>query len=91
MEPLRGGNLVNGLPGEVIDIFDYSENKMEPAEWGLKWLWNDSRVHIVLSGMSTMDQVKSNIQYAHKSDANGMSKEELQTIENVKEIFNQKN
>lgn len=90
MEPLRGGNLVTGLPGEVINTFKNADTKMDPAEWGLKWLWNDPKIDIVLSGMSTMEQVKSNIQYANEAEANGFSTKNLETINQVKSIFNHK-
>ncbi len=88
MEPLKGGNLVSGLPGEVTDAFDHAETQMNPAAWGLKWLWHHPEIHVVLSGMSTMEQVKMNIHYANEAKANCLTASELNVIEKVRSIFN---
>ena len=64
MEPLRGGRLVNQLPGEATRLFAEADPCRTPAEWGLRWLWNQPEVTVVLSGMNSMDMVKENIRIA---------------------------
>lgn len=64
MEPLRGGKLVNNLPEKAVKLFKNYNKKYEtsysPAEWGLRWLWNQPEVTCVLSGMNTEAMVKEN-------------------------------
>lgn len=50
MEPLRGGKLVQMLPEKAKRIFADYPVKRSPAEWGLRWLWNQPEVTVVLYG-----------------------------------------
>jgi len=83
MEPLRGGRLVNP-PAEVQKIWDQAEEKRSPVEWALQWLWNQPEVSVVLSGMSSMEQVKENIALAEKARVNSLSPAELGLYEKVR-------
>ncbi len=64
MEPLRGGKLVNNLPEKARKAFAAMPETRSPAEWGLRWLWNQPEVTVVLSGMNSMDMVQENIRTA---------------------------
>ena len=90
MEPLRGGSLVNNLPKEILDIFAEAEEKKTPAEWALRWLWNDKNVGLVLSGMSTMEQVEENVEVASKALPASLSEKELSIIDRAQEFFRSK-
>ena len=61
MEPLRGGRLVNALPKEAQHIFQKANPERSFAEWGLRWLWNQPEVTVVLSGMNDVTQVQENV------------------------------
>lgn len=61
MEPLRGGKLANNLPTDILEIIEKSNTKKSPAQWAFKFLYNKPHIGIVLSGMSTMEQVIDNI------------------------------
>jgi predicted aldo/keto reductase-like oxidoreductase len=74
MEPLLGGKLVNP-PEPIQKIWDTTPNKREPADWALQWLWNQPEVSVVLSGMSTMEQVEQNVASAAASGINRLSPE----------------
>lgn len=87
MEPLRGGKLVDNLPNTVIDAFNSRENIKTPAEWALRWVWNHPQVDVVLSGMNEMEQVIENISIANRAEVNSLNREELSTIDKVKNIF----
>ena len=67
MEPLRGGRLVGMLPEKAKQIFDGCGIKRSYAEWGLRWLWDQPEVTVVLSGMSTMEMVRENIRIASET------------------------
>jgi len=64
MEPLRGGRLANRLPEEARQIFREHSPAHTPAQWALRWLWNQKEVTCVLSGMNSMEMVRDNIETA---------------------------
>ena len=68
MEPLRGGRLVNNIPDEISRIWQTAEVKRTPVEWALQYLWNRDDVDCVLSGMTSLEQVKENIRIASTED-----------------------
>ncbi len=93
MEPLRGGKLyidekdLNEISPEINKILDESKVKRSLPDWALQFVWNHKEVSVVLSGMSTMNQVVENIESANNSKINTLTKEELQTIEDLKGTF----
>ena len=68
MEPLRGGRLVQNIPQAVQNLWDMAEVKRSPVEWALQYLWNREDVDCVLSGMTSLEQVKQNIEIASTID-----------------------
>ncbi len=89
MEPLRGGQIVN-VPEEVKEKFDEAVVKRTPAEWALRWVWNHPEVSVVLSGMSNIEDVKENLRISTDAQSNSLSKKELDVVEHVKQVFNDK-
>lgn len=88
MEPLRGGKIVRNLPEAVMNTFDKAEDKKSPAEWALRWVWNHPEVSVVLSGMSVMDNVTENIKTASVAAPNSLTEKELEILNEVKKVFN---
>ncbi len=86
MEPLRGGRLVNP-PEEAKKLFENYKIKRSPVEWALLWVWNHPEVSMLLSGMSTLEQVRENIEIADKAEIGLLTQEELQIIERVRDIY----
>ena len=68
MEPLRGGGLAKA-PTAVQALYDKFPTKRSPVEWAFRHLLNYPQVSVILSGMSTMEQLKENIAIFSKSDA----------------------
>jgi predicted aldo/keto reductase-like oxidoreductase len=66
MEPLMGGRLADPPP-EIRESMDRFPIQRSPARWALDWLWNQPEVTVVLSGMSTMQQVEQNLAFATES------------------------
>ena len=83
MEPLLGGKLV-GPPPPVQSIWDDAANKRTPPGWALQWLWDQPEVSTVLSGMSTMEQVRENIALADASSVGTLTTDELTLYERVR-------
>jgi len=89
MEPLLGGRLANP-PKDVKAIMDETGSGRSPARWGLDWLWNQPEVSVVLSGMSTMQQLEENIASADKSGIGTLTERDLETIELVRSKYLQR-
>jgi uncharacterized protein len=77
MEPLKGGKLANGLPDVMHPIFEERSEGLNPAEWALRYVWNEPGVSLLLSGMSDLAQVTENIASAEKGIAESLSEDEL--------------
>lgn len=82
MEPLLGGRLANP-PKDIKAILDEGGKNQSGADWALQWLWNQPEVSVVLSGMSTMEQVEGNIASAEKSGIGTQNKQDLEIIDRV--------
>ncbi len=87
MEPLRGGRLAEHIPEKVQRIWDSSPKKRSPAEWALRWVWNQPEVSLVLSGMNSMAQLEENLRIANEGSPNSLSSDDLTLIDHVTEIY----
>jgi uncharacterized protein len=87
MEGLRGGMLTGQVPPQVQQIWDSAPVQRTPADWALQWLWNQPEVSVVLSGMSTMEQVVENVQSAGRSGVGTLSADEVALVERVREEY----
>ncbi|MCQ2516977.1 MAG: aldo/keto reductase [Saccharofermentans sp.] len=90
MEPIKGGLLAN-LPEEVDGIFKAVKPDYSTASWALRWVASLPNVKVVLSGMSTEDQLADNLKTF--SDFELMTDEELAAVDKVaselqKRVFN---
>ena len=82
MEPLLGGKLATP-PGPIQDLWTQAQNKRAPVEWALSWLWNKPQVSVALSGMSTMEHVQQNIEFAERSAVGMLTDQELALVAKV--------
>jgi len=89
MEPLRGGALTRPAPEPVSKHWADTPVERTPADWGLQWVWNQPEVSLVLSGMSSMRQIEENLESADRSGVGTLSSEELDTIDRVREAYQQ--
>ena len=84
MEPLRGGKLVNMLPQGALDVMKKSGRTWSPAEWGLRWLYDQKEVTVVLSGMNSLEMVEENCRVASDAETGHLTDEDFRTLEMVK-------
>lgn len=82
MEPLLGGRLANP-PRRMRKYFKLRGKKVAPYELALRWIWDQPEVSTVLSGMSTMNQVKGNIRAANGSGVGCLGAGERRLVERI--------
>ena len=90
MEPLRGGKLVNMLPEKAKKAMKDSGRNWSPAEWGLRWLYNQPEVTVVLSGMNSVEMVESNCLTASDAAVGALTADDFATLEEVKASIREK-
>lgn len=90
MEPLRGGRLARNVPGEIQAIWDQASVKRSPAQWAFRWVADLPEVSVILSGMGNLEEVKENIHTMADAEPLSLSKTELNLIEQVKQLYNQR-
>ena len=90
MEPLRGGKLVNNLPEEALRIFQQHPKGYTPAQWALRWLWDQQDVTCILSGMNSMEMLHDNIQTASDAQVGDLTEEDQRMLQNVASAINAK-
>ncbi|MDO4632518.1 MAG: aldo/keto reductase [Eubacteriales bacterium] len=89
MEPLRGGKLVS-LPEKAKRLLRESSRGYSPAELGLRWLWDQPGVTCILSGMNSLEMVEENARIADSAEVGDFTEEDLALVEQVKNIFREK-
>ncbi len=90
MEPLRGGTLVKNVPPEVQEIWNETPIKRSPVEWALKYIWDQEEVDVVLSGMSTYEDLEKNLKIAEEGFSNSLMMEEKEIIREVRAAYNER-
>jgi len=84
MEPVKGGSLA--APSRAVrEIFDAANPDASYASWAIRYVASMEGVLTVLSGMSTLEQVKDNVSYMR--DFKPLSSDELAVIARVQEVL----
>lgn len=83
MEPVKGGRLIN-LPEEARQIFDTMDCGSY-ASYAIRYCASFENIFMVLSGMSTLEQVEDNISYMKEFQP--LTEGEMQAVEKVREIL----
>lgn len=60
MEPIKGGNLAI-LPEDMQQQFKDVHPERSISSWALRWVGSHPNVRVILSGMSTLEQVEDNL------------------------------
>lgn len=90
MEPLRGGKLSGNLPEDVASIWNQAPIKRSPAAWALRYVANHPEVSVILSGMSTIEQVKENMDILSDAKPLSLSETEVNIIGRARDVYRQK-
>ncbi len=84
MEPVKGGMLAN-LPGEAVRLLEEYDPQASAASYALRFAASLDHVMMVLSGMSSLEQVRENT--ALMDDVKPLSERETELLEQVREII----
>ncbi|KIR03726.1 Fe-S oxidoreductase [Lachnospiraceae bacterium TWA4] len=85
MEPVKGGILAN--PPEVVEkVFKEAEPSSSVASWAVRFAANLEGVLVVLSGMSSIEQMKDNLSYM--KDFCGLDEKQVTTINKARAELN---
>ncbi|MDR3247748.1 MAG: aldo/keto reductase [Treponema sp.] len=88
MEPLRGGYLAVP-PAPVQALYDSFPVKHSGVEWAFRHVLNYPQVSTILSGVTTLAQLKDNLEIFSKEDAvpNNLKDDEKKLIAQVREKY----
>jgi predicted aldo/keto reductase-like oxidoreductase len=85
MEPLKGGLLVNELPDNITKLF--IDNELCPVTTAMNWCYDFFEPTVILSGVSTLDQTKGQIEIANNAEAGKLSGIEREVLVAAKKDF----
>ena len=80
MEPVRGG-LLAGFSDDIEEMFRETRPDQSIASWALRWVGSHKNVKVILSGMSTPEQVEDNLKTFDHFEV--LSEKEQDTVKRV--------
>ena len=83
MEPVKGGNLVK-LPQDAQQVLDDLHGGSN-ASYAIRFAASFKNMEVVLSGMSTLEQMKDNVSFMKEFVL--FTEEEFEAVEKVAEVF----
>jgi len=88
MEPIKGGNLAKA-PDCVKSVYEEYPIQREPVEWAFRYAANFPQVSCILSGMTTLEQLKQNIEIFSQDGmtAGNLSEPDLAMLAKVRAAY----
>jgi len=77
MEPLKGGLLGSTPPGKTSKLLSNYPEKRTLVEWAFRWLYTRQEAKVILSGVSSMEQLQDNIRIFQTAEPGGMSERDF--------------
>ena len=87
MSPLMGGRLSNPHQA-ATDLFHAADPHKSVCEWALDYVWDKLEISILLSGMSSMEQLRQNMAYADRARPHMLTDKDHDLIKAVQAQFN---
>ncbi|MEG0506498.1 MAG: aldo/keto reductase [Longicatena sp.] len=84
MEPIKGGSLAQ-LPEDIASIFKAYHPNDSISSWALRYVGSKQNVKVILSGMSTLEQVQDNLETFN--DFKPLEVEEAEIVNKVAQII----
>jgi predicted aldo/keto reductase-like oxidoreductase len=88
MEPLFGGTLASPPP-VIREIWDRAGAECRPADIAMRWLWDKPEISLVLSGLSTMEQTRQNVETACRPGGDWLDKKESAIRPEIQKAYQQ--
>lgn len=85
MEPVKGGSLAV-FADDIMEMFHVHNREASAASYALRWVGSLPNVKVILSGMSTMEQVEDNINCFDNFAP--LTTEEKATVDGVVKVLN---
>ena len=85
MEPVKGGSLA-AFADDITGMFKELKPEASVASFALRWVGSLPNVKVVLSGMSTMEQVDDNLKTFGEFEP--LSRKESETIDDIVKLIN---
>lgn len=85
MEPVKGGSLAS-FAEDITEKFNRARPQASAASFALRWVGTLPNVKVILSGMSTMEQLEDNLHTFQAFEP--LSEQEKQTIDEIVTILN---
>lgn len=86
MEPVKGGTLAK-VPDEAEKLMKACHQDWSPASWAIRYAASLPNVKVVLSGMSTLEQVDDNTR--SMQDFQPLTREEQEVLKRCAELINE--
>ena len=86
MEPVKGGLLANP-PEAAKEILAAAEPEASPASWAIRYVASLENVMVVLSGMSSDEQMQDNLSYMNVNDFRPLSETERKVLAQAKKAI----
>ncbi|NLO34993.1 MAG: aldo/keto reductase [Clostridiaceae bacterium] len=90
MEPLRGGALAQKVPQDIKAVWEQAPVKRSPAEWAFRYLTDYPQVSVILSGVTTMEQLVDNIRSFADAKPDSLTEQEKDLIGQVQTLYRDK-
>ena len=86
----KDSRLVELLLEKARALMERHTPRRRPAEWALRWLWNQLDVTCVLAGMNSLDMVEEYCRVAAECRAGEFGPEEETFFEELRRVINEK-
>lgn len=90
MEPLRGGALAAHVPADIQAVWDEAPVQRSGVEWAFRWLANRPEVKVILSGVSTMEQLQDNLRIFANTKPGCLTVEDEARVDRVRALYQSK-
>lgn len=90
MEPLRGGALTKTAPRQIDALYEACVPGRSRADWAFRYLLDRPEVTVVLSGMSTPEQVDENLRIFDTAGVGCLTAAERETLARVRAAYEER-